>query len=223
MNYSVAIDGPSGAGKSTIAKRLAQDLGFLYVDTGAMYRSIGLFAARQGIDLEGAERVAGLLPQIHLDLAYQDGEQRIFLNGEDVSVAIRTEQASRYASRVSAIPAVRAFLLEFQRGFAKRNSILMDGRDIGTVVLPNADVKIFLTASVQARAQRRYAEQLARGEAVTLEAVSEAIKKRDRDDSTRAAAPLKAAADAILVDTTALTLEESVSVIRRMIEEKIHG
>jgi cytidylate kinase len=158
-----------------------------------------------------------------LDLAYVDGEQRIFLNGEDVSRAIRTEEASKNASAVSAIPAVRAFLLEFQRSFAKQNCILMDGRDIGTVVLPDADVKIFLTASAEARAQRRYKEQVERGEDVTLEAVFEAIRKRDEADSSRAAAPLKAADDAVVVDTTYLNLEESIAKILGLVEEKLHG
>lgn len=221
--FSVAIDGPSGAGKSTIAKFLAEKLNFLYVDTGAMYRSIGLYAARQGVASNDAEAVEALLPQIKLDLAYVDGEQRIFLNGEDVSRAIRTEEASKNASAVSAIPAVRAFLLEFQRSFAKQNCILMDGRDIGTVVLPDADVKIFLTASAEARAQRRYKEQVERGEDVTLEAVFEAIRKRDEADSSRAAAPLKAADDAVVVDTTYLNLEESIAKILGLVEEKLHG
>ena len=221
--FSVAIDGPSGAGKSTIAKFLAEKLNFLYVDTGAMYRSIGLYAARQGVASNDAEVVEALLPQIKLDLAYVDGEQRIFLNGEDVSRAIRTEEASKNASAVSAIPAVRAFLLEFQRSFAKQNCILMDGRDIGTVVLPDADVKIFLTASAEARAQRRYKEQVERGEDVTLEAVFEAIRKRDEADSSRAAAPLKAADDAVVVDTTYLNLEESIAKILGLVEEKLHG
>ncbi len=221
--FSVAIDGPSGAGKSTIAKFLAEKLNFLYVDTGAMYRSIGLYAARQGVAANDASAVEALLPQIKLDLAYVDGEQRIFLNGEDVSRAIRTEEASKNASAVSAIPAVRAFLLEFQRSFAKQNCILMDGRDIGTVVLPDADVKIFLTASAEARAQRRYKEQVERGEDVTLEAVFEAIRKRDEADSSRAAAPLKAADDAVVVDTTHLNLEESIAKILGLVEEKLHG
>lgn len=221
--FSVAIDGPSGAGKSTIAKFLAEKLNFLYVDTGAMYRSIGLYAARQGVAANDASAVEALLPQIKLDLAYVDGEQRIFLNGEDVSRAIRTEEASKNASAVSAIPAVRAFLLEFQRSFAKQNCILMDGRDIGTVVLPDADVKIFLTASAEARAQRRYKEQVERGEDVTLEAVFEAIRKRDEADSSRAAAPLKAADDAVVVDTTYLNLEESIAKILGLVEEKLHG
>lgn len=221
--FSVAIDGPSGAGKSTIAKFLAKELNFLYVDTGAMYRSIGLFASRKGVDAGNAAEVTPLLSQIKLDLSYVDGEQRIFLNGEDVSRAIRTEEGSKNASKVSAIPAVRAFLLEFQRSFAKQNCIIMDGRDIGTVVLPDADVKIFLTASAEARAQRRYKEQIERGEDVTFEAVLDAIRKRDEADSSRATAPLKAAEDAIVVDTTDLTLQASIETLLSIVKEKFHG
>ena len=221
--FSVAIDGPSGAGKSTIAKFLAKELNFLYVDTGAMCRSIGLYVARQGVNAGDAAAVEPLLSQVQLDLAYVDGEQRIFLNGEDVSRAIRTEEASKNASAVSAIPAVRTFLLDFQRSFAKQNCILMDGRDIGTVVLPDADVKIFLTASAEARAQRRYKEQVERGEDVTFEQVLAAIQKRDEADSSRATAPLKAAEDAVVVDTTVLNLEESIAVILGIIKEKLHG
>ncbi len=221
--FSVAIDGPSGAGKSTIAKFLAKELNFLYVDTGAMYRAIGLFAARNGVDAGDAAAVEPLLPQVKLDLAYVDGEQRIFLNGEDVSRSIRTEEASKNASKVSAIPAVRNFLLEFQRSFAKQNCILMDGRDIGTVVLPDADVKIFLTATPEARAQRRYKEQIERGEAVTFEQVLEAIQKRDAADSSRVAAPLKPAEDSVLVDTTFLNLQESIQRILEIILEKYHA
>lgn len=221
--FSVAIDGPSGAGKSTIAKFLAKELNFLYVDTGAMYRSIGLFASRKGVDVGNAAEVTPLLSQIKLDLSYVDGEQRIFLNGEDVSRAIRTEEGSKNASKVSAIPAVRAFLLEFQRSFAKQNCIIMDGRDIGTVVLPDADVKIFLTASAEARAQRRYKEQIERGEDVTFEAVLDAIRKRDEADSSRATAPLKAAEDAIVVDTTDLTLQASIEKLLSIVKEKFHG
>ena len=221
--FSVAIDGPSGAGKSTIAKFLAKELNFLYVDTGAMYRSIGLYASRKGVDAGDAAAVTHLLSEIELNLAYVDGEQRIFLNGEDVSRAIRTEEGSKNASKVSAIPAVRTFLLEFQRSFAKQNCILMDGRDIGTVVLPDADVKVFLTASAEARAQRRYKEQIERGEAVTFDEVLESIRKRDEADSSRATAPLKAADDAIIVDTTYLNLEESIVKILGIIKEKYHG
>lgn len=219
--YNIAIDGPSGAGKSTIARRLAEELGFMYIDTGAMYRAIGLYAAQQGLSIGDTTAVIGLLPQIHLELCFMEGAQQILLNGEDVSALIRTEQASAWASAVSAIPEVRQFLLAFQQSFAKNNSILMDGRDIGTVVLPNADLKIFLTASAEARARRRYLEQLKKGEAVTLEQVLEGMRQRDRQDTTRAAAPLRPAEDALLVDTTELDLEQSVACIRTIVKEKL--
>lgn len=219
--YNIAIDGPSGAGKSTIARRLAKELGFMYIDTGAMYRAIGLYAAEQGLAIGNRAAVIGLLPQIRLELCFVDGAQHILLNGRDVSDLIRTEQASAWASAVSAIPEVRHFLLAFQQSFAKNNSILMDGRDIGTVVLPNADLKIFLTADIEARAMRRYLEQREKGEAVSLEQVVEGMRQRDKQDSTRAAAPLRAAEDAVLVDTTELDLEQSVTRIRAIVKEKL--
>lgn len=223
MNWkSIAIDGPSGAGKSTLARQLARALNFIYVDTGAMYRTVGLSIARQGIGSKDADAIVAQLPSISIHLAYENGEQRIFLNGEDVSEAIRTEQASRYASDVSAIPAVRAFLLDLQRDMAKKQNIIMDGRDIGTVVLPDADVKIFLTASPQARAQRRYEELRAKGEDVTPESVFENLMLRDKNDSTREAAPLKAASDAVIVDTTNDTLPQALARLNAVIEEKLH-
>ena len=221
-NYNIAIDGPAGAGKSTIARALAEQLKFVYIDTGAMYRSIGLYAAEHGAEITDRQSVIALLPEIHLELRFESGTQHIFVNERDVSGAIRTEEASRWASAVSAIPEVRSFLLEFQRSFAKTNNILMDGRDIGTVVLPDADLKIFLTASAEARAARRFAEQRAKGEGVTYEAVRDAMRQRDLQDSTRAAAPLKAAEDAILVDTTSMDLQQSVAHIRSIIWEKLH-
>lgn len=221
-NYNIAIDGPAGAGKSTIARALAEQLKFIYIDTGAMYRSIGLYAEEHGAEVTDRQSVIALLPEIHLELRFESGTQHIFVNGRDVSGAIRTEEASRWASAVSAIPEVRSFLLEFQRSFAKTNNILMDGRDIGTVVLPDADLKIFLTASAEARAARRFAEQRAKGEGVTYEAVRDAMRQRDLQDSTRAAAPLKAAEDAILVDTTSMDLQQSVAHIRSIIWEKLH-
>lgn len=221
-NYNIAIDGPAGAGKSTIARALAEQLKFVYIDTGAMYRSIGLYAAEHGAEVTDRQSVIALLPEIHLELRFESGTQHIFVNERDVSGAIRTEDASRWASAVSVIPEVRSFLLEFQRSFAKKNNILMDGRDIGTVVLPDADLKIFLTASAEARAARRFAEQRAKGEGVTYEAVLDAMQQRDLQDSTRAAAPLKAAEDAILVDTTSMDLQQSVAHIRSIIWEKLH-
>ena len=222
MKYiSIAIDGPSGAGKSTMARLLAQELHFIYVDTGAMYRAVGLYIARAGIPSREREQIVSRLPEITIELRYENGSQQVFLNGENVSRAIRTEEASRYASDVSAIPAVRAFLLDEQRALAQGANIIMDGRDIGTVVLPQADVKIFLTASSEDRAQRRYEELLEKGETASYDAVLTNLIERDRNDAARAAAPLRAAADAIVLDTTGNTLEQSLAVIRSIIKEKI--
>lgn len=218
---SIAIDGPSGAGKSTLARRLAARHGWLYVDTGAMYRTIGLFAVRAGIDMRSEQAVAALLPQLSLGLRYVDGAQHMFLNGEDVSGLIRTEQVSMAASLVSAHPTVRAYLLETQRAFARENSVVMDGRDIGTVVLPDARVKIFLTASAGERARRRYDELIARGDAVEYEEVLADVKRRDGNDMNRAAAPLRAAADAVTVDTTGLTLEESFRLLCETVQARL--
>ena len=222
MKYiSIAIDGPSGAGKSTMARLLAQELHFVYVDTGAMYRAVGLYIARAGIPSREQKQIVSRLPEISIELRYENGSQQVFLNGENVSRAIRTEEASRYASDVSAIPAVRAFLLDEQRALAQGANIIMDGRDIGTVVLPQADVKIFLTASSEDRAQRRYEELLEKGENASYDAVLTNLIERDRNDAARAAAPLRAAADAVVLDTTGNTLEQSLDVIRGVIKEKI--
>ena len=218
---SVAIDGPSGAGKSSLAKRLAADLGYVYVDTGAMYRTIGLYAVRQGADLHDAAAVAALLPQIRLDIRLVDGSQHVYLNGEDVSEAIRAEEIGMAASAVSAHPSVRAFLLETQRGLAANQNVLMDGRDIGTVVLPNATVKIFLTASPEARAQRRCKELQEKGQAAEYETVLADIRQRDYQDTHRAVAPLKQAEDAILVDTSDIDFDQSFAVLKRTILEHI--
>lgn len=218
---SIAIDGPSGAGKSTLARRLAARHGWLYVDTGAMYRTIGLFAVRAGVDMRSEQAVAALLPQLSLGLRYVDGAQHMFLNGEDVSGLIRTEEVSMAASLVSAHPTVRAYLLETQRAFARENSVVMDGRDIGTVVLPDARVKIFLTASAGERARRRYDELTARGDAVEYEEVLADVKRRDSNDMNRAAAPLRAAADAVTVDTTGLTLEESFRLLCGTVQARL--
>ena len=193
---NVAIDGPSGAGKSTMARLLAQQLGFVYVDTGAMYRSIGLYAKRAGIGLEEIEAIVPRLPEITIQLRYTDGVQHIFLNGEDVSEEIRTEIISRYASAVSTLAPVREYLLELQRGLARDHDVIMDGRDIGTVILPHAQVKIFLTASAEERARRRYQELLEKGQAVEYDQVYQDLLARDEKDTSRAAAPLKPAADA---------------------------
>ena len=214
---SVAIDGPSGAGKSSLAKRLAADLGYVYVDTGAMYRSIGLYATRQGADLHNAEAVAALLPQIRLEIRLLDGTQHIYLNGEDVSEAIRAEEIGMAASAVSAHPPVRAFLLDTQRSLAANQNVLMDGRDIGTVVLPNATVKIYLTASADARARRRLAELLEKGKQTDYATVLADIEQRDYQDTHRAVAPLRQAEDAILVDTSDIGIEESFALLKKTI------
>lgn len=221
MYHAIAIDGPSGAGKSTLARELSKELQFIYIDTGAMYRAIGLYVAGKGVASNDRENVPTLLPEIKLELCFIDGVQHILVNGQDVSDEIRTESASRWASDVSAIPIVRAFLLDFQRSFAKNNHVIMDGRDIGTVVLPDADVKLFLTASPEARAQRRYLEQKAKGMEVTFEQVLEGMRFRDQQDSSRATAPLKAADDAIIVDTTEMGLQESIEHILGIVKEKL--
>lgn len=218
---SVAIDGPSGAGKSSLAKRLAADLGYVYVDTGAMYRSIGLYAVRQGVDLHDAAAVAALLPQIRLDIRLEAGTQHVYLNGEDVSEAIRAEEIGMAASAVSAHPAVREFLLDTQRGLAANQNVLMDGRDIGTVVLPHATVKIFLTASAEARAQRRCKELQDKGQPADFATVLADIRQRDDQDTHRAVAPLRQAEDAIRIDTSDIDFDQSFAVLKRTILEHI--
>ena len=218
---SIAIDGPSGAGKSSLAKALAKDLGYVYVDTGAMYRSIGLYAVRAGVDPHDADAVAALLPQIKLAIRLVDGAQHIYLNGEDVSTAIRAEEIGMAASAVAAHPAVRSFLLDTQRGLAESQNILMDGRDIGTVVLPNATVKIFLTAAPEARARRRWLEYQQKGMEVAFEDVLADVKQRDYQDTHRAAAPLKQAEDAVLLDTSDLNFEQSLAAMKKIIAEKV--
>ena len=218
---SVAIDGPAGAGKSTIAKAAAARYGFIYVDTGAIYRTVGLAAKRAGVEPRDEAGVLDLLPTLSIRFDYgEDGAQRMFLNGEDVSALIRTPEISMYASAVSAIPGVRAYLLDMQRNMAKTTSVVMDGRDIGTVVLPDAGLKIFLTASVEERAKRRLAELAAKGDPSTYEEVLADMAQRDENDTNRAAAPLRAAEDAVRVDTSALTLEESIEHICALIEER---
>lgn len=223
MSYkSIAIDGPSGAGKSTMAKRLAAELNFLYVDTGAIYRTVGLYAFRKGIAPEDGPAVEGLLPEVDIGMSYGgDGLQHMTLNGEDVTDAIRRHEISHYASAVSAIPAVRAFLLEMQRKFARENDVIMDGRDIGTVVLPDADLKIYLTADAEDRAHRRYLELLERGQQAEYEQVLKDVRERDSRDMNRETAPLRQAEDAVLVDTTGIGLEESFRMILRLIRERL--
>ena len=218
---SVAIDGPAGAGKSTLARRLAADFGYIYVDTGAMFRTIGLYALRAGKEPKDNEAVDALLPNITLEFAFIEGEQHIYLNGEDVSTAIRTEEVGMAASAVGANPAVRAFLLEMQRDMAKTQNNLMDGRDIGTVVLPNATVKIFLTASPEARATRRWKEYQQKGIDTPYEDVLADVKQRDYQDTHRAAAPLKQADDAVLLDTSELNFEQSFEAMKKIITEKV--
>lgn len=215
---SVAIDGPSGAGKSTLSRRLAQELGFLYVDTGALYRTIGLAALRAGQDTKNEAGVEALLPQIKVNLKYINGTQHVFLGEEDVSDEIREEQVGMAASNVSAHVPVRGFLLETQRRLARENNVIMDGRDIGTVILPNAQVKIFLTASAEERARRRHLELTQKGGDASYETVLQDVKTRDFNDSNRAAAPLKQADDAVLADTTGLSFEESLELLKKIIE-----
>lgn len=223
MNYiSVAIDGPSGAGKSTLARKAAAALGYLYVDTGAIYRTVALSAVRRGIDPADAARLIPTLPELDIRLEYaEDGLQHMYLNGEDVSQAIRVHEISQHASTVSAIPEVRAFLLELQRDLARKNNVIMDGRDIGTVVLPHAPVKIFLTASPESRARRRHLELQQRGQDTEFDTVLRDIIKRDEQDTNRPIAPLRQAEDAVLVDTTHLDLEQSFQAILDTIKEKI--
>lgn len=220
MSIAIALDGPAGAGKSSIARRAARALGYIYVDTGALYRTIGLAAMRAGVEPQPSAEVDSLLSQITVSLEFNDlGEQVVLLDGEDVSSLIRTPEASMMASRISAVPAVRAYLLGLQRDMARTHNVIMDGRDIGTVVLPDAKVKIFLTASPEARAQRRYKELAEKGTDTTYEEVLRDVKERDYNDSHRAIAPLKPAGDSILVDTTELDFEQSVEAIINVIKE----
>ena len=219
---NVAIDGPAGAGKSTISRAAANVLGFIYIDTGALYRTVGLNALRKKADLESPESIASTLTEdLSVELRFVGGEQRMFLNGEDVSKEIRTPEASMAASKVSAVPAVRAYLFDLQKKLASENNCIMDGRDIGTVVLPDAKVKIFLTASPESRAKRRFDELVEKGMDVKFEDVLEDMKQRDYNDSHRAIAPLKPAEDAILLDTSGFELERSVALIIKTIKENI--
>ncbi len=221
-HIAIAIDGPSGAGKSSLARRCAAAFGFVYVDTGAIYRTVGLAALRRGIDRRDEEAVRALLPELAIEMRYNDaGEQRMYLNGEDVSTEIRLPEVSICASDVSALPAVRAFLLEMQRKMAREHDVIMDGRDIGTVVLPDAELKIFLTASAEARAERRLKELQGKGVEASFEEVLRDIRYRDEQDSGRAAAPLKAAEDAVPVDTTEIDFEASFRLLCSVIDERL--
>jgi len=218
---SIALDGPAGAGKSTLAKRAAKHFGIIYVDTGALYRCVGLYALRNAVSSTDEDAVEKLLPEINLEMKYDDtGMQRMFLNGEDVTDEIRIPEASKYASDVSAMPPVRAFLLSMQREMAVKYDTIMDGRDIGTVVLPNAGLKIFITADPDKRAYRRYLELKAKEPDIKLEDVKAAMASRDKNDSQRAAAPLKAADDAVIFDTSYLNLEESFVALCGIISER---
>ncbi len=218
---NVAIDGPSGAGKSTIARAAAKELGYIYVNTGALYRAVGVNALRNKIETTDAQSVEESLKNVNIELKFIDGVQHVFLNGDDVSDEIRLHEASMAASNVSAIPAVRAFLFDLQRNIAASNNCIMDGRDIGTVVLPDAQVKIFLTADDTERAMRRYKELKEKGSDVTYETVLEDLRVRDYNDSHRATAPLKPAETSILVNTTGITLEESIQKIIDTIKENV--
>jgi len=220
MGFNVAIDGPSGAGKSSLSKAVAARLGYIYVDTGALYRAIGFYAVGNGISTTDAKGVGEALKDIKVELKYVNGTQRVFLNGSDVSGFIRTQQISMAASNVSAIPSVREFLLDTQRDIAKKNNVIMDGRDVGTVILPDADVKIFLTASPEKRAERRFLELKEKGilNGTDYETILKEVIERDRNDSTRTIAPLKQADDAVLLDNSDMTLEETIDEVVRLIE-----
>ncbi len=219
----IAIDGPGGAGKSTVAKAVAKKLDILYVDTGALYRTVGLYVKSKGVDPKDAEGVGALLPEISIEVKYEGGAQHVYLNGVDHGDAIRTPEMSMYASAVSAIPSVRAFLLETQKDIARKNSVIMDGRDIGTVILPDADLKVFVTASAECRAMRRFKELTERGQSVKYEDVLAEMNQRDGQDSSRAIAPTKAAEDAVYFDNSDLDFDQTVDAIIRMVKEKTGG
>jgi cytidylate kinase len=221
MFHAIAIDGPSGSGKSTLAKALSKELGYLYIDTGAMYRTVGLYAKLNGIEPNDEATISKHFDKIDISLEWIDGSQHIFLGGEDVSDKIRTPEMSMYASAVSALPAVRTFLLDRQRNFARTHNVIMDGRDIGTVVLPDADVKIFLKADDRKRAERRYEELLLKGEKVTLEDVYNDMVTRDKNDSTRKTAPCVPAEDAVFLDNTQYEPEQTVRKALEIINGKI--
>lgn len=223
MGINIAIDGPGSAGKSTVARAVAKQLGFIYVDTGAIYRAIGLKFVRTGKSFTN-ENIISVLPGTELSLTHIDGEQHIIIDGEDVSSLIRTQEISSAASKVSAVPEVRAFLLDLQRDIARKNNVIMDGRDVGTVILPNAEVKIFLTANVEVRARRRHRELMAKGLETpdTFERVLKEVAERDKADSERATAPLKPAKDAVLVDTSDMDFEQSVQTVINIIRRKVN-
>lgn len=216
MGYNVAIDGPAGAGKSTIAKLVAKEKGYVYVDTGAMYRGLAIHFLENGINAEEKEKIAEACKDADVTIRYEDGQQQVYLNGKNITAKLREEAVGNMASKSSAIPEVRAKLLELQRELARREDVIMDGRDIGTCVLPDADVKVFLTASVETRAKRRYDELVEKGVACDLEEIARDIAERDERDSTREIAPLKQAEDAVLVDSSHMTIEEVVAAIVKL-------
>ena len=219
--FSIAIDGPAGAGKSTVAKRLAQELGALYLDTGAMYRAVGLYMLRHGIDPKDADSVCAHAAEAVVDVAYVDGAQRVYLCGDDVTDAIRVNEVSAAASAVSAVPLVRRILVARQREIAQKSSVVMDGRDIGTAVLPDATVKVFLTASAEIRASRRFNELKDKGQAVSYAQILDEIRARDHADSTRAASPMVRAEDAALVDCSDMTVDQVVASIKALLNDKV--
>ena len=221
--FQIAIDGPSGAGKSSIAKAVAARLGIVYVDTGALYRTVGYFVRSRGFARTDIAGIISCLPQIEIEVRYENGAQHVYLNGEDLGERIREPEISMYASAVSAVPEVRSFLLDTQRDIAAKNSVIMDGRDIGTVILPNADVKIFMTASNEARAERRTKELLAKGMTVNYEDVLREMIERDSNDRNRAVAPAVAAPDAVLLDNSDMTIEENVQAVLEIVKDKVEG
>lgn len=216
MGYNVAIDGPAGAGKSTIAKLVAKEKGYVYVDTGAMYRGLAIHFLENGIEAEEKEKIVEACKDADVTIRYEDGQQQVYLNGKNITAKLREEAVGNMASKSSAIPEVRAKLLELQRELARKEDVIMDGRDIGTCVLPDADVKVFLTASVETRAKRRYDELVEKGVACDLEEIARDIAERDERDSTREIAPLKQAEDAVLVDSSHMTIEEVVAAIVKL-------
>ncbi len=223
MSFTIAIDGPAGAGKTTIAKRAAKELSFVYVDTGAMYRTIALAMLRGSVDIEDEPALESALEEIEVGISYEGGEQRVSLNGEDVTDLIRTEEVSEMTSRTSARQQVRDKLVDLQRSLAARENVIMDGRDIGTMILPDADLKIFLTASVETRAKRRYLEQRAKGEQCSLAGIADDIRERDYRDIHRDTAPLRQAEDALLIDTSDMTIDEAVSEVLRLARARWKG
>ncbi|MEF2852968.1 Cytidylate kinase [uncultured Clostridium sp.] len=220
MGFNIAIDGPAGAGKSTIARRTAQELSFIYVDTGALYRALAVFLVDEGVSPEDTEKVKEAVKSVKVSIAYENGEQQVLVNGKNVTDRLRAESVGNMASTISAIPAVRAALLDLQRDLAKAHDVLMDGRDIGTNVLPDAELKIYLTASVETRAERRYRDLQEKGVEKPLSEIKKEIEERDHRDMTRAIAPLKQAEDAVYLDTSHMNIDEVVEAIRKLYRER---